>query len=110
VPFGPGTHCYPGSVCFARAVNDTPKIAALLLAATALGGQAQPVWVIALVALVMAAGGLIQGRRAAETMSRRITLNPAVVRVVGASACGASVAGSAAQAEPPTAFFTSPGK
>lgn len=62
-----------GSVCFARAVNDTPKIAALLLAATALGGQQQPVWVIALVALVMAAGGVIQGRRVAETMSRRIT-------------------------------------
>lgn len=62
-----------GSVCFARAVNDTPKIAVLLLAATALGGQAQPPWVIGLIALVMAAGGLIQGRRVAETMSRRIT-------------------------------------
>ncbi|MDP1904786.1 MAG: inorganic phosphate transporter [Pseudomonadota bacterium] len=62
-----------GSVCFARAVNDTPKIAALLLAATALGGQAQPMWAIALIALVMAAGGLIQSRRVAETLSRRIT-------------------------------------
>lgn len=62
-----------GSVCFARAVNDTPKIAALLLAATAFGGQAQPTWVIGLLALVMAAGGMIQGRRVAETMSRRIT-------------------------------------
>ncbi|MDD4881516.1 MAG: inorganic phosphate transporter [Gallionellaceae bacterium] len=62
-----------GSVCFARAVNDTPKIAALLLAATALGGQAQPAWVIVLIALVMAAGGWIQSRRVAETLSRRIT-------------------------------------
>lgn len=62
-----------GSVCFARAVNDTPKIAALLLAATALGGQQQPIWVIGLIALVMAVGGLIQSRRVAETMSRRIT-------------------------------------
>jgi len=62
-----------GSVCFARAVNDTPKIAALLLAATALGGQAQPAWAIALIALAMAAGGLIQSRRVAETLSRRIT-------------------------------------
>lgn len=62
-----------GSVCFARAVNDTPKIAALLLGAAALGGQAQPAWVIVLIALVMAAGGLIQSRRVAETLSRRIT-------------------------------------
>ncbi|MFZ0791909.1 MAG: inorganic phosphate transporter [Chromatiaceae bacterium] len=62
-----------GSVCFARAVNDTPKIAALLLGAAALGGQAQPAWVIVPIALVMAAGGLIQSRRVAETLSRRIT-------------------------------------
>lgn len=62
-----------GSVCFARAVNDTPKIAALLLSAAALGGQQQPSWVIGLIALVMAAGGLIQSRRVAETLSRRIT-------------------------------------
>jgi len=62
-----------GGVCFARAVNDTPKIAALLLAAAALGGQATPAWAIALIALVMAAGGLIQSRRVAETLSRRIT-------------------------------------
>jgi PiT family inorganic phosphate transporter len=62
-----------GSVCFARAVNDTPKIAALLLGAAALGGQARPAWVIVLIALVMAAGGLIQSRRVAETLSRRIT-------------------------------------
>jgi PiT family inorganic phosphate transporter len=62
-----------GSVCFARAVNDTPKIAALFLAAAALDGQAQPAWVIVLIALVMAAGGLIQSRRVAETLSRRIT-------------------------------------
>ena len=61
------------SVCFARAVNDTPKIAALLLGAAALGGQAQPAWVIVLIALVMAAGGLVQSRRVAETLSRRIT-------------------------------------
>lgn len=63
-----------GSVCFARAVNDTPKIAALLLGAAALGGQqTQSASVIFAIALIMAAGGLIQARRVAETLSRRIT-------------------------------------
>ncbi len=62
-----------GSVCFARAVNDTPKIAALLLGATALDGQMQSAWVIGLIAPVMVAGGLIHSRRVAETLSRRIT-------------------------------------
>jgi PiT family inorganic phosphate transporter len=61
------------SVCFARAVNDTPKIAALLLAATALSGQVQTAWIVVLVAMVMALGGLIQSRRVAETLSRGIT-------------------------------------
>ncbi len=62
-----------GNVCFARAVNDTPKIAALLLAAASLGGETQPAWVFVLIALVMAAGGLVQGRKVAQTLSRRIT-------------------------------------
>ncbi len=66
-----------GAVCFARAVNDTPKIAALLLAAAGLGlpdlGRAG----LVLVAVTMTAGGLLQSRRVAETMSRKITdLNP----------------------------------
>lgn len=62
-----------GSVCFARAVNDTPKIAALLLAAGALGGQMQSTWIMASVALMMALGGVVQSRKVAETLSRRIT-------------------------------------
>ncbi|MBU0498450.1 MAG: inorganic phosphate transporter family protein [Gammaproteobacteria bacterium] len=62
-----------GSVCFARAVNDTPKIAALLLGASALGSSTQSAWVIVLIALAMAAGGLLQSGRVAETLSRRIT-------------------------------------
>ena len=62
-----------GAVCFARAVNDTPKIAAILLSAAALGpGIGQP-WVLGLVILAVALGGLLQSRRVAETMSRRIT-------------------------------------
>lgn len=58
-----------GAVCFSRAVNDTPKIAALLLA---LNGQSKYT-ALAAVTIAMAVGGLIQSRRVAETMSRRIT-------------------------------------
>ncbi len=68
------THSLSGiAVCFARAVNDTPKIAALLLAAGATGMN----WKLGLVAIAMAIGGLLNARRVAETMSKRITdLNP----------------------------------
>ncbi len=66
-----------GSVCFARAVNDTPKIAALLLGAGALLGAGLSTATLVLVALAMAAGGWLQSRGVADTMSRRITdLNP----------------------------------
>jgi len=56
------------AVCFARAVNDTPKLAGLLIATHALD---QRVSLIA-VALVMTLGGLLFARRVAETMSLRI--------------------------------------
>ncbi|MBI1349423.1 inorganic phosphate transporter [bacterium] len=58
-----------GAVCFSRAVNDTPKIAALIIAFA--GTSVTPS--LALVAAAMAFGGLIQSRRVAETMSKRIT-------------------------------------
>lgn len=58
-----------GSVCFARGLNDTPKIAALLLLAPSLSMH----WVIILVAAMMALGGVINARRVAETMSHKIT-------------------------------------
>jgi PiT family inorganic phosphate transporter len=68
------THALSGiAVCFARAVNDTPKIAALLLA----GGATGVSWKLGLVAVAMAVGGLLNSRKVAETMSKRITdLNP----------------------------------
>ena len=66
-----------GAVCFARAVNDTPKIAALLLAAAWLGLPDLGRSGLLLVAVMMTAGGFLQSRRVAETMSRGITdLNP----------------------------------
>jgi inorganic phosphate transporter, PiT family len=58
-----------GSVCFARGLNDTPKIVALLLVIKALGLE----WGMVCVALGMAVGGLLSARRVAETMSRKIT-------------------------------------
>lgn len=72
-----GVHALSGlAVCFARAVNDTPKIAALLLAAGAAGAMGIG-WKLSLVAVAMALGGIVSARKVAETMSNRITdLNP----------------------------------
>ncbi|HEV3446226.1 MAG TPA: anion permease [Gemmataceae bacterium] len=62
-----------GAVGFARGLNDTPKMVALLLA----GEAVNPSLGLVLVALVMASGGLLNARRVADTMSRKITLmNP----------------------------------
>jgi PiT family inorganic phosphate transporter len=58
-----------GAVGFARGLNDAPKIVALMLAAEALPAM----WGLSLVALVMAAGGVLNARRVAETMSKKIT-------------------------------------
>lgn len=63
-------HIFSASlICFARAVNDTPKLAALLVAAHMLHAQAS----IVLIAAAMALGGIIFARRVAETMSRRVS-------------------------------------
>lgn len=58
-----------GSVCFARGLNDTPKIVALLLVIRGLELR----WAMIPVALGMAVGGLLSARKVAETMSRKIT-------------------------------------
>jgi PiT family inorganic phosphate transporter len=58
-----------GTVSFARGLNDTPKIAAMLLVAPALTGFSA----CAAVGVVIAIGGLLSAQRVAETMSRRIT-------------------------------------
>jgi PiT family inorganic phosphate transporter len=61
--------CCAGAVCFARGLNDTPKIAALLLLAPGFDLQ----WIIILVATAMLLGGVFNARRVAETMSHKIT-------------------------------------
>jgi PiT family inorganic phosphate transporter len=58
-----------GAVSFARGLNDTPKIVALSMATGGLNLS----WRVALVALFMALGGLLQARGVAETVSKRIT-------------------------------------
>jgi PiT family inorganic phosphate transporter len=62
-----------GAVSFARGLNDTPKIAALLLVAGALDIR----WGLVAVAGAMAVGGLLSARKVADTMSHKITgMNP----------------------------------
>ena len=58
-----------GVVCFARALNDTPKMVAMLLIVKALDIR----WGFAAVAVTMAVGGLVHSRKIAETMSKKIT-------------------------------------
>ncbi len=57
------------AISFARGLNDTPKIAALLLVATAFGAQLN----FAIVAVMMALGGILGAARVARTMSHKIT-------------------------------------
>lgn len=58
-----------GMVGFARGLNDTPKIAAILL----VGNLVNPLFAIALVAIVMCVGGFVYAKKIADTMSYQIT-------------------------------------
>src|SRR6202011_44675 len=58
-----------GTVSFARGLNDTPKIVALLLLWKALDIR----WGFVAVAAAMAIGGLLNARKVAETLSKKIT-------------------------------------
>jgi len=58
-----------GMVGFARGLNDTPKIAAILL----VGNLINPPFAIALVAIIMCVGGFMYAKKIAETMSYQIT-------------------------------------
>lgn len=60
-----------GAVSFARGLNDTPKIVALLIAAQALG--VSPSAGMVAIGLAMALGGLMHATWVARTMSERIT-------------------------------------
>jgi len=58
-----------GVVSFARGLNDTPKVVALLLLLKWMDIR----WGFFAVAMTMAVGGLLNARRVAETMSHKIT-------------------------------------
>jgi len=58
-----------GLVSFARGLNDTPKIAAILLAVSAFRIE----WGLLAVGAGMAVGGLLGARKVAHTMSKRIS-------------------------------------
>lgn len=58
-----------GIVCFSRALNDTPKIAALLLLVSFLDLK----FGMLTVALAMALGGILNSRKVAEIMGSKIT-------------------------------------
>lgn len=58
-----------GALSFARGLNDTPKIAALLIAVDFVGRVSS----LLAVGLAIAVGGLLMVRRVARTMSYRIT-------------------------------------
>jgi len=60
-----------GAVSFARGLNDTPKIVALLVAAQALGLSLSTS--LFAVGVAMGVGGLLNARKVALTMSQRIT-------------------------------------
>lgn len=62
-----------GAASFARGLNDTPKMAALLAVAHALDIR----WGFLAVAVAMAIGGLLDARNVAETLGKKITgMNP----------------------------------
>jgi inorganic phosphate transporter, PiT family len=62
-----------GAASFARGLNDTPKMAALLLVAPGLDIR----WGFLLVAVMVMLGGLLDADRVAETLGKKVTgMNP----------------------------------
>lgn len=62
-----------GAASFARGLNDTPKVVALLLIAPGFDVR----WGFAVVATIIAIGGLLDADRVAETLGKKVTeMNP----------------------------------
>ena len=57
------------ALCFARGLNDTPKIVGVIFAAKAFSIDVS----LAAIALAMAVGGILQSRKVAECMSKKVT-------------------------------------
>jgi inorganic phosphate transporter, PiT family len=81
-----------GAVSFARGLNDTPKILAVLLAVQIGWGTAPPLLGVALAMLI---GGVLGARRVAETVSKKITvLDPSQGLVANATTAALVIAAS----------------
>ncbi len=62
-----------GAASFARGLNDTPKMTALLMASSALGTS----WGYLAIALMIVVGGLLDADHVAETLGKKVTsMNP----------------------------------
>ena len=62
-----------GAVCFARGLNDTPKMATLLTGVAGLSVQSS----MGIILVLMAVGGLVSAGQVAETLAHKITdMNP----------------------------------
>ena len=80
-----------GAVCFARGMNDTPKMAALLGGVAAMSGVSS----FGLITFAMTAGGIISARRVAETLAHKITdMNPGQGLVANITTAGLVIFGS----------------
>jgi inorganic phosphate transporter, PiT family len=63
-----------GGTSLARAMNDAPKMVALLVAASALAGGGIPVlWLFAVVTVAMVGGSLTAGRRVTRLLAEKVT-------------------------------------
>ena len=58
------------ALCFARGLNDTPKIVGLIFAVQIIDSQVS----LTTIAIAMAIGGLLQSRKVAEKMSKKVTV------------------------------------
>ncbi len=62
-----------GLTSFARGMNDTPKIAALLIGVSSLYATVNIATLFGIVAFAMMLGGLLNGRKVLNTLARKIT-------------------------------------
>jgi PiT family inorganic phosphate transporter len=64
-----------GATCLARGMNDSPKMVALLVAASALAGKATipAPTLFAVVTVAMVAGSLVAGRRVTRVLAEKVT-------------------------------------
>ncbi len=84
-----------GLTSFARGMNDTPKIAALLIGFGFLSSASNNAALFAIVAFAMTLGGLLNGRKVLNTLARKITaIDPLTGFTANLGAAALIIAGS----------------